>query len=260
MNDTIQRLFQLIESLTSTHKNKIFDDCKKYSDIPKKIFSTSLEIENGLRMFCYGINFEAYSYSLIILRQLTEQVCFFEVASGHKECFKIISEYAKLKLDCLKFDNHINVEIKNKYKDSKQKAINLWKDAKKKFSKIKKISLNDFLEYGWMLEFTDECGIEKLYELADFKKITVWRKLSNSLVHNTISFYQHHAVEQERLIIESLYIVIALLDSYMCSYHNLTGFDFIIDSVDFRELFHFVEYEFLKYRKNLYYKDTSYDK
>ena len=135
MKDIIQRLFQFIESLISNHKGKIFDDCEKQSEIPKKIFSTALEIENGLKMFCYGIYFEAFSHSLIILRQLTEQVCFLEVASKHKECFDIISEYAKLKLDCLKFDNHNNLELKNKYRDSKQKANTLLTEAKKNFQK-----------------------------------------------------------------------------------------------------------------------------
>ena len=132
-------------------------------------------------------------------------------------------------------------------------------DAKKQFPKIKKIGLNDFLEYGWMLEFSDECGVEKLYELADFNAIRRWRMLSNSLVHNTISFYQYPSIEQEKMIIESLNIVIALLDSYICSYREITGFNFIISDIDFRELLHTIDYKFSMWR-NLYYKDAQYDK
>lgn len=257
MNDTIQQLCQFIESLTLMHKEKIFDDCEKLTKIPKKIFCNALEIENGFKMFCYGIKFESFSHSLIILRQLTEQVCFLEVVSKHIECFDIIKHYTNLKLDCLKYDNLDDLDEKNKYKESKQKATSLWTETKKKFPKIKNISLNDFLEYGWMLEFTDECGIEKLYELADFEAIKKWRTLSNSVVHNTISFYQHPSIEQERLIIESVYIVIALLDSYICSYHNLTGFDFINNNIDYVEKFQFIGNQFFIYRKYLYYKDVK---
>ena len=260
MNDTIQRLFQFIDSLTLMHKEKIFDDCEKLTEIPKKFFCNALEIENGFKMFCSGIKFEAFSQSLIILRQLTEQVCFLEVASKHKECFCFINQYANLKLACLKYNNIDNLDEKNKYEENKQKATSLLADAKKKFPKIKKISLNDFLEYGWMLEFTDECGVEKLYELADFEAIKKWRMLSNSVIHNTISFYQHPSVEQERLIIETLYIVIDLLDAYMCSYHNLTGFDFINNNINYRELFYSIDCKFRTMRKILYYKDVLDDK
>lgn len=255
MNDTIQQLFQFIESLTLMHKEKIIEDCEKLTNIPKKIFCNALEIENGFKMFCSGIKFEAFSHSLIILRQLTEQVCFLEVASKHKECFSIINQYANFKLDYLKYNNLDNLDEKSKYEDSKQKATSIWADAKKKFPKIKNLSINDFLEYGWMLEFTDECGIERLYELADFEAIKKWRTLSNSVIHNTISFYQHPSIEQERLIIEALYIVIALLDSYMCSYHNLTGFNFIHNNIDYREKFHFIDNAFSIYRQYLFYKD-----
>ena len=76
MKNTIHQLFQFVESLTLLHKEKIFDDCGKQHNIPKKIFCNALEIENGFKMFFWGINFEAFSHSLIILRQLTEQVCF----------------------------------------------------------------------------------------------------------------------------------------------------------------------------------------
>ena len=207
-------------------------------------------------MFCLGIKFEAFSHSLIILRQLTEQVCFLEVASKHKECFSVINQYANFKLDYLKYTNFDNLDEKSKYEDSKQKTTSLLADAKKKFPKIKNVSLNDFLEYGWMLEFTDECGIETLYKLADFEATKKWRTLSNSVVHNTISFYQHPSIEQERLIIEGLYIVIALLDSYMCSYHNLTGFNFIHNNIDYREKFHRLNNDFSIYRKYLFYKDV----
>lgn len=129
----------------------------------------------------------------------------------------------------------------------------LYHEAKEKFSKINGLSINDFLEFGWMLEITDECGVEKLYELANFDGINGWRTLSNSLIHNTFSFHQYSYTGKERMIIEATYIIIALLDAYICSYHRFTGFDFIINNVSYRKAFISLMEEFIDYRKNLYF-------
>lgn len=253
MKDILQKIYQFIEDLTTNHVKQIFDDSKKYSNIPNKIFCNAIEIENGLKMFCYGLKLNAFSQSMIILRQLIEQVSFLDVALNHPECLELLDYYSKLKLSCLKYDKDNDINIKSKYKKSEEEANKLWHDAKVKFSKIKKISRNDFLEYGWMLKFTDECGVEKLCELAHFEGLKSWRTLSNSLVHNTFSFHQYSYSEKERMIVEATYVVIALLDAYMCSYHKLTGFEFIFNNDSYRALFHHLNQEFSSRRKQLYY-------
>lgn len=260
MEEIICEIFQFVESLKSFHAEKIFEDCNKQTNIPKKIFCNALEIENGLYMFFWGINFQAFSQSLIILRQLSEQVCFLNVVSKHKECYDIINEHSKLKLDCLKYDNIDDLEVKNKFKDSKCKAKKLHEEAKKRFPNIKKLVLNDYLEYGWMLEFTDKCGVEKLYEISDFEVFKKWRKISNSVVHNTISFYQNPSKYQQGLIIESLNVVFALLELYMCSYENITASDFIHNNIDYREKLHFINAKFIVTKKILNYENMLHDK
>jgi hypothetical protein len=73
---------------------------------------------------------------------------------------------SKLKLDYLKYNNEKNKVAKEKLKQRKEEAENLYKNFKNKKSNI---SINDYLEYGWMLNITDTCGIEKLYELGKSK-------------------------------------------------------------------------------------------
>lgn len=250
MKNFLIKIYQFINCFTEKHMNQIYLDINKYNNIPKKAFFIALEINNGLKMFCLGVNFEAVSQSLIILRQLTEQVCFLNIISNHNECFEAVELFSKLKLDSLRYDLNSDINIKKKYKESKDLISQMYSDVKKKFPKTKKLTVKDFLDYGWMLEITDECGVEKLYGIANFKEIKKWRTYLNSLVHNTFSFYQNDSNEQQRLIIEATYFVMSLLDVYMYSYHNLTDYEFIIDNNNFRDNFISLYDEFITLKKN----------
>ena len=250
MKKTLIKIFQFIECLMKEHINQIFIDLQNIENIPKKVFCTSLEIDNGFKMFCYGVKFDSFSQSLIILRQLTEQVCFLDIASKHQECFGGIELFSKLKVECLKYDMEDDINKKKQYQESKDLVSTMYSNVKKQYPKTKNLSKIDYLDYGWMLEITDECGVEKLYELSDFEEIKKWRTYLNSIVHNTFSFYQNSIEEQEKMIIESTHMVMLLLDSYMCSYHKLTGYNYIINNIDFRYFFNSLFDEFLLLKKD----------
>lgn len=252
MKRILNEIYKFIDSFTNEHIKFIFDDCEKLTSIPNKIFCNAIEIENGLKMFAQGMRLKAYSQSIIILRQLMEQVCLLEVLSNHTECLDSFNYLSKLKLDYLKYNNEKNKAAKEKLKQRKEEAENLYKNFKSKKSNI---SINDYLEYGWMLNITDTCGIEKLYELSSFNQIKSWRLLANSIVHNTFSFFQYPNEEKERLIIESVYIVMCLLDSYMFSYYKFTGFKFIIKNIDYRHIFEILAQKLSSNRNSLYYSN-----
>ena len=227
-----------IEAFMKEHMPHINKDMNNFPEIPKKVFCLSLEACHGMRMFCYGIKDNSITQSYVILRQLSEQISFLWVLSEHKECFENVEKMSKLKIGLLKNDNY-SIKESNK----------LYKEAKKTYKL--KINLNDYLEYGWMLMFSDTCGVEKLYELSGFTSMKAWRDMFNALIHNTFSFHQFYEEEQDRIIKESIYIIYTLMETYICSYHNLTGNEFKINNLDGYELFHIMYNKIINHRKQL---------
>lgn len=243
------KIQQFVDCLMNENIDQIFIDLKNINSIPKKIFCTSLEIANGLRMFFYGLINNAFSQSLIILRQLTEQVCFLDIVSNHQECFDGIELFSKLKFECLRYDMEDDINKKKQYQESNDLVSTMYSNVKKQYPKTKNLSKKDYLDYGWMLEIIDECGVEKLYELSNFEGIKKWRIYLNSIVHNTFSFYQNNHEGQGKMTIESIHLTMLLLESYMCSYHKLTGYNYIINNIDFRDVFNSLFDEFLLLKK-----------
>lgn len=227
-----------IEAFMEKHMPHIHNDMNSLFEIPNKVFCLSLEVCHGMRMFCYGIKDHSITQSYVILRQLSEQISFLWVLSEHKDCFEKVERMSNLKIGRLKNDNY-----------SIKESNELYKEAKKTYKL--KINLNDYLEYGWMLMFSDTCGVEKLYELSGFADMKAWRDMFNALIHNTFSFHQFCEEEQDRIIKESIYIIYTLMETYICSYHKLTGNEFIIDNLDGHGLFYIMYNKIINHRKQL---------
>ena len=210
--------------LSQSYCDKILLEMDKHTDIPHSVFAFAFESLKGMELFCEAIKIGAYSQAASLLRQLTEKVAILYVLSKHSECYESFKKYKSLQLSILK-----------KEPEAKQKANEIF-NQKCQTKSLKQQDLRTFLEFGWLLECSDSFGPNQLYKIAGIEDIGEWRETFNSYVHNKVFCLQ--AADNLFLVVgELIYICASLFDYFMIGYHNISGFNFVVNGQHYRNEF-----------------------
>ena len=183
------------------------------------IFGLFLEISKGLGLVCKGIEMQAFVQVGTLLRQLYEQTATAIVLLNHPETRKTFNDLSKIKIELITTNKDKNDASESLYNQKK----NLISGQHKR---------RDFLEYGWLLEIEGchSLGSRELLKQANLFDIATWKEFFNNFVHNKILAIQMTDEGMSFYTNEFIYHAAIIFDQYMCAYHQITNYDFIIAS------------------------------
>ena len=199
---------------------QIFDDMDQFANKQYNYyFALVNEIYRGLALSCVAVDIQAYSQIGTLLRQLIEQVATAKVIGLDQKNLTAYSIFAKARQHYLEHNED----------DSELKKL----DASSKLPKKQRKNLFDFYSLGW-LELVGEFEISynRLFELAEISDLSNWRNYCNNFIHTNLTYMQLSREAMIELKSELIYILAILLDEICCSYHNVTGFNFMFGNSD----------------------------
>ena len=185
-------------------------DSKASVNIPKTFFVLAFEIAKGLELFCIAIEKQAYSQAASLLRQLLEQVAIIRVLEQYPNCREAYKNFCSLRLGIYQNDEAKKKELTNLYKQINDKNLKRGEQA--------------YLEFGWLLTISNNYGVEELFKLSNIEDLISWRTFLNKFVHSNVFAIQ--LMNLDASIENFIYIAAVICDIIMCSYHNITGFNF----------------------------------
>ena len=220
---------KLLDSLYELTNNMTLVIFKDYFDENRYLFSLYNEAFNSIKGFSLLLNNGLLiPQACAILRMALERTATIIVLENDKELLNEYIEHQKFRFSLRdKVHNERSILIKEQYG--------------------KKCNYNNkpiiYLDYGWLDVDAKNVGINALLEKAfnsdETKNLVLWNNEFNLWVHGT--FHLTNIIgENDELIKytnELIEIVAKLLDIICCLFHNKTGFNFIINDIDYHDLF-----------------------
>lgn len=220
-----RQLLQQMHSLCEEMPEIIFT---RYFDENKYLYSLYNEAFNSIKGFCVLLgNSGLIPQACVVLRMALEHTATIRVLEMHKELQDDYVEHHKYRFEIRNKENRIEL-IKEHYKG--------------KFNPKNKKPL-DFLEYGWLKPLDDDYGLNSLIKLSKIQEhdnaIQTWKDEFNHWTHGIMEFANLASDVNAPIIYGHTLISIAakLLDILVCEFHNENKFNFLIDGIDYRELF-----------------------
>ncbi len=187
-----------------------------------------------IELICHAIDINAYTQAGTLLRSLIEQVSTLQVLLENSFILDEYNKFAKMKLNLI-------VDRKS----TTQEFLKL-----KKQSKTKSNFMN-FCDFGWLENLGEtNLSIDIIIKKAKIDSLATWRMYCNNFVHNSLSFTQLSDKVISYYIDNFIYICALLLDHLICLFHNLNGFDFTFDNINYREIF-IKHYEYVTEQRKL---------
>lgn len=175
----------------------------------------------NIELICHAIDIKAYTQAGTLLRSLIEQTSTLQVLLKNPSILNEYNRFSKLKLNL----------IMNKEK-AKQDILNLKNSCKVKCGFI------NFCDFGWLEKLGEtNFSIDTIVKKAHIGSLPVWRTYCNNFVHNSLSFTQLNDKGINYYIKNFIYISALLYDHLLCLFHNLNGFDFVFENINYREIF-----------------------
>lgn len=185
----------------------------------KYIISMMMDAYQTTMVFSYAMTNAFVSQAGILLRQLLEQTSISYILVTHPET---LSKY----IEHFKFRTKIKDFMKWQQIDMIAKEYN-----------VHKSTALSFLDYGW-IDIKD-CGENEMLAYAGFNDILSWKKQwLDKLAHSSFTNINLAGVDLDFPILNNFMEIAAKLFDYLCvAFHNLTGFDFVIDNKDLFKCF-----------------------
>ena len=174
-----------------------------------------------IELICNAIDIKAYTQAGTLLRSLIEQVSTLQVLLENPSILDEYIKFAKLKL-------HLIIDKET----TTQEVLKLKKDSKTKSSFI------NFCDFGWLEKLGEtNLSIDTIIKKANMGSLPIWRTYCNNFVHNSLSFLQLNNDGINYYVKNFIYISALLFDHLVCLFHNLNGFDFTFDNINYRGIF-----------------------
>lgn len=214
-----------IKALSNNMCSQICSHMDKYENRQYNYyFALVNEIYKGLALCCDAIEIQAYSQIGTLIRQLIEQVATAKIIITNEKVLSAYSLFAKAKLFSLQHNND-NCELDKLYVASS-------------LSKREKRSKKNFYSLGWLESLgVKDISPESLIKVAELNDLYNWRSFCNNFVHSSLTFLNFVPDGVSHLIKDFIYIIAVLCDVISCSYHNFTGFKFVVNGKDLYQEF-----------------------
>lgn len=224
----IEKYKQLLSTITELVEKMPEIILTKYFDKKKYLYALYFDAFNSVKAFCILIdNGCLLPQACSVLRMLIEQTATIRVLENNSD--DLYQEYVihqKIRFQIIDKDNNEKRElIKKEFKNSMGEKDNPIQ----------------FLEYGWLKLISDTYGLDELINLSKIqedKSFINWKNQLNLWVHGSIKSANIFHGDNATIYCHQLIMIVAkLLDILICDFHNRTGFDFVINGVNYRNNF-----------------------
>lgn len=215
--DSLSEMMSIIIESTTSIVDSVFTEYVNHIEHQnqKQIYNLFADAYLSVSAFCKLIFDHSWSQAATILRMTIEQV----------SVLYILSEYPTSRDKFIKLFNEHGQYLRL---DDKSKK-NYIKD-----NAIPKNRVNDYFDYSWIKDFTDDntYGRDQLLKLAHLDKFLVdIKETLNAFVHGSISIFQFNSAEGKTELMSRygarlVLIVCKLFDFLCCSFKKYIGDSF----------------------------------
>lgn len=211
----IRKLLKCIDETSSSMSRIIYlNYFDKMSSDEKYLIAMFDDAFKTASIACYSISLVALTQAGDMIRKLMEQAAIVTFLIDHKEKLPKFVEHYKLRK-----------EIWNK---TKREQISI---ICERFGITDERTALTYLDYGWVGNNCNEIGLLKI---VGFNDLLSWKRtFLDKFVHSSFTNADLVGNDYNYPIIKNIVEIMAKCFDYICcTFHSLTGFDFVIEGKD----------------------------